>query len=324
MTMESTTGRAPLAVTCGDPAGIGPEVIARWVAEPGTAVDDLFFFGPAAWLEALRRVASGPVAGMALGGPGFVWTPGQPSPAGARLAWEALESAAGGCRAGAFSGVVTGPTSKAELAAVGWAYPGQTEYFAARWGGKPTMGFVGRELRIVLATWHLPLADVPEALTQEVLARAVEGAAALARRLAVTEPRIGVCGLNPHAGEGGLLGRDEIERLDPWLDALRPAYPGLSRCLPGDTVFFRQRRGEFDVVVALYHDQALGPLKTLEFDDAVNVTLGLPWVRTSPDHGTAFGLVGKGVAKADSFAAAVTLARTWVRQTTDATGESAP
>jgi len=118
-----------------------------------------------------------------------------------------------------------------------------------------------------------------------------------------------VCGLNPHAGEDGLLGSEERERLNPWLEELRKSFPGLSRCEPGDTVFWRQMRGEFEVVVALYHDQGLAPLKTVDFDEAVNITLGLPWVRTSPDHGTAFGIAGKGVASWKSFGNAVGLAR---------------
>jgi 4-hydroxythreonine-4-phosphate dehydrogenase len=121
-------------------------------------------------------------------------------------------------------------------------------------------------------------------------------------------PRIGVCGLNPHAGERGLLGTEEGDLLDPILDGLRGAHPGLSCAQPGDTLFARHLRGEFDVVVALYHDQGLAPLKTVDFDESVNVTLGLPWIRTSPDHGTAFGIAGKGVANVTSFANAVTVA----------------
>jgi 4-hydroxythreonine-4-phosphate dehydrogenase len=145
------------------------------------------------------------------------------------------------------------------------------------------------------------------------LERTVRAAAELARADGVAEPRIGVCGLNPHAGEGGLIG-DEEKRLDPILDRLRSRYPGLSRCEPGDTLFARalaggDRPAEFDVVVALYHDQGLAPLKTIDFDEAVNVTLGLPFVRTSPDHGTAFGIAGKGRARGTSFANAVIVAR---------------
>ena len=139
--------------------------------------------------------------------------------------------------------------------------------------------------------------------------RAVEAADRLARMDGAPAPRIGVCGLNPHAGEAGIIGREEIEVIDPILSSLRPRYPGLSSAQPGDTLFGRHLRGEFDVVLALYHDQGLAPLKTLEFDEAVNVTLGLPFVRTSPDHGTAFGIAGKGKADARSFGNAVDVAR---------------
>jgi len=220
-----------------------------------------------------------------------------------------METAAAGCRDGRFTGVVTGPVSKAELAHVGYTFPGQTEFFAARWGGEPVMAFCGGRLRVVLLTWHIPLRDVPAHLTQANFARTVRAADALVRAEGIAQPRIAVCGLNPHAGEGGLLGSEEITTIDPVLDGLRGEFQGLSRALPGDTVFARQLRGEFDAVIALYHDQGLGPLKVIDFDEAVNVTLGLPFVRTSPDHGTAFGIAGKGVASATSFGNAVTVAR---------------
>ena len=181
------------------------------------------------------------------------------------------------------------------------------------------MAFAGGRLSVVLATWHIPLKDVPAALTAETLERAVVAADFLARRFSRAAgtaeavggafPRIGLCGLNPHAGEGGILGSEEIERIEPAASRLRSRFPGLSRCVPADTVFARQLRGEFDVVVALYHDQALAPLKTLEFDEAVNISLGLPRVRTSPDHGTAYDIAGKGVAQCRSFANAVRVAR---------------
>jgi 4-hydroxythreonine-4-phosphate dehydrogenase len=235
--------------------------------------------------------------------------PGQPSVAGAAVALAALEAAAAGCRAGRYAGAVTGPVSKSWLQKAGFTFPGQTEFFAARWGGEPTMAFAGGRLRVVLATWHIPLRDVPRALDQPTLARAVVQADRLARALGAAAPRIAVCGLNPHAGEEGLLGDEEQTRLNPWLDELRPRFPGLSRCLPGDTVFWRQLRGEFDIVVALYHDQGLAPLKTVDFDESVNITLGLPWVRTSPDHGTAFSIAGKNQASWKSFSNAVELAR---------------
>ena len=171
------------------------------------------------------------------------------------------------------------------------------------------MGFVGNKLRAVLATWHIPLRDVAKALTAECLESAVRRAFSLARSLGAEVPRIAVCGLNPHAGEGGMLGDEEREVMDPVLNQLRGEMPGLSRCIPGDTAFFRQLQGEFDVVVAAYHDQGLAAVKTLEFDSAVNVTLGLPFVRTSPDHGTAFDIAGKGLANYGSFAAALKVAR---------------
>jgi 4-hydroxythreonine-4-phosphate dehydrogenase len=239
----------------------------------------------------------------------FAAEPGKPNGEGALVAWAALERAAAGCKAGEFAAVVTGPVSKDRLSRIGWSFTGQTEFFAERWGGEPTMAFCGGKLSIALLTWHLPFRDVPSQLTQANFARAVRAAADLARSAGADIPRIGVCGLNPHAGEGGLLGTEEAQIIDPILDALRPNYPALSRTLPGDSIFPRQLRGEFDVVLALYHDQGLAPLKALDFDEAVNVTLGLPFVRTSPDHGTAFGIAGTGRADTRSFANAVSVAR---------------
>jgi 4-hydroxythreonine-4-phosphate dehydrogenase len=237
--------------------------------------------------------------------------PGRPSGEGALVAWAALDRAAAGCLAGEFSGVVTGPVAKSALAEIGWKFPGQTEFFAARWGGEPTMAFCGGRLRVALLTWHIPLREVPAHLTAANFARTIRAADALVRaeHPSIRHVRIGVCGLNPHAGEGGLLGTEERDLIDPLLDDLRVQFPGLSRTQAGDTVFGRQLRGEFDVVLALYHDQGLAPLKTVDFDEAVNVTLGLPFVRTSPDHGTAFALAGRGQASPRSFANAVAVAK---------------
>ena len=296
-----------LAITCGDPAGVGPEIIAAWLAAHPEEAGEVAVIGPARWLEGLEPAGELVPAGLE----GFAAEPGRPTGEGALVAWAALERAAAGCREGVFAGVVTGPVSKERMGAIGWAYPGQTEFFAARWGGEPTMGFCGGRLSVVLLTWHVPLRTVGKYLTAANFERAVRAAEALA---GVAAPRIGVCGLNPHAGEGGLLGSEEKEVIDPILDALRPRFPGLSRAQPGDTVFSRQLRGEFDVVLALYHDQGLAPLKAVDFDEAVNVTLGLPFVRTSPDHGTAFSLAGKGLASAKSFANAVAVARRMARR----------
>ncbi len=293
----------PIAVAAGDPSGVGPEIVARW-ARGLKDRKGFRLFGPPALLRetGLAGTACGPEA-LPLGD-------GKPTVDGARTAWAAMEAAAEACLAGEARAVVTGPVCKATLSEAGFGFPGQTEFFAAKWGGEPTMGFVGESLRVILATWHLPLRAAAEAIVREPerLARAVERAGALARRLGAPEPRIAVCGLNPHAGEGGLLGEEEGEYLDPALDRMRRAWPGLSRCLPGDTVFHRALRGEFDVVVALYHDQGLAPLKTVEFHTAVNVTLGLPFVRTSPDHGTAFDIAGRGLADPRSFSRAAELA----------------
>jgi len=293
---------AKLAITCGDPAGVGPEIVAAWLAAHPV-------IGPAQWLATLGPT----VEKIPVGLEEFRATPGNPNGEGALVAWAAMERAAQGCKAGEFSGVVTGPVSKAELARIGFSFPGQTEFFGARWGGDPVMAFCGGKLRVVLATWHVPLHEVARLLGPHLLHRTVAAADALARSEGIAAPRIGVCGLNPHAGEGGLLGYEERDFLDPALTHLRAEFPGLSPCLPGDTLFARALRGEFDVVVALYHDQGLAPLKVIDFDEAVNVTLGLPFVRTSPDHGTAFGLAGQGRASPRSFANAVIVARRLIK-----------
>lgn len=299
-----------LALLCGDPAGVGPEIIAAWLkSHPSEAVGTAVF-GPAGWLDTLELNGA---LGVAVGGKDFHATPGEPSVAGARVALEAMERGAAGTKSGDFSGVVTGPVSKSWLQKAGYPYPGQTEFFADRWGGVPTMAFCGGRLRVVLLTWHIPLREVPYQLTDTNIARAVAAADELARADGISTPRIAMCGLNPHAGEGGMLGTEERDILDPVLDRLRKAMPGLSRSEPSDTVFGRSLKGEFDVIVALYHDQGLAPLKTIDFDEAVNVTLGLSHVRTSPDHGTAFGIAGKGVASAQSFANAVTVARRLIK-----------
>ena len=298
-----------LAFTCGDPAGVGPEIIATWLAANAAMAAEVAVIGPQLWLDTLGAA----VTKIAVGLEGFSAAPGQPNGEGALVAWAAMERAAAGCLSGEFSGVVTGPVSKAALAAIGYGFPGQTEFFAARWGGEPVMAFCGGKLRVALATWHVPLCEVPQALGPQLLHRTVVAADALARAEGIAAPRIGVCGLNPHAGEGGLLGEEERDFINPSLEKMLAEFPGLSLCQPGDTLFARALRGEFDVVIALYHDQGLAPLKVIDFDEAVNVTLGLPFVRTSPDHGTAFGLAGQGKASPLSFANAVEVARRLIK-----------
>ena len=301
--------KAPIAITCGDPSGVGPEIIEKWALENPETARQCAFVGPLIWCSDL------PGKLVPVGRPTFEATPGKPTEAGARIAMAALEEAAAGCLAGRFSAVVTAPISKERMAAVGFKYPGHTEFFADRWRGEPTMAFAGEKLRMVLATWHIPLMSVSRALTKGALERAANRASLLAKAYGAATPRIAVCGLNPHAGEGGILGTEERDFLDPYLNELRLVHPGLSKCLPPDTVFERQLAGEFDVSVALYHDQGLGPLKTLEFDSAVNVTLGLRYIRTSPDHGTAFGIAGKDKASIKSFACAMNVAQMLVKFT---------
>ncbi|MBI2497555.1 MAG: 4-hydroxythreonine-4-phosphate dehydrogenase PdxA [Opitutae bacterium] len=294
-----------LAFTCGDPAGIGPEIIASWLAAHRAEAKQVAVIGPARWLDSLDT----PAKKISVGLEEFSATPGQPDGEGALAAWAAMERAASGCKSGEFSGVVTGPVGQARLAKIGYGFPGQTEFFAARWGGEPVMAFCGGRLRVVLATWHVPLHQVVRLLGPHLLHRTVAAADRLARADGITAPRIGVCGLNPHAGEDGLLGYEERDFLNPTLEHLRKDFPGLTLCLPGDTLFARALQGEFHVVIALYHDQGLAPLKVIDFDESVNVTLGLPFVRTSPDHGTAFGIAGQGKASPRSFGNAVAIAR---------------
>jgi 4-hydroxythreonine-4-phosphate dehydrogenase len=294
-----------LALTCGDPAGVGPEVLMSWMQAHPAEARQAAVIGPVRWLDQL------PEAGekISVGLEEFAAQPGRPTGEGALIAWAAMERAAAGCLAGEFSGVVTGPISKACLANIGYPHPGQTEFFAARWGGEPTMAFCGGRLRVSLLSWHVPLREVPTFLTAENFARVVRATMELAQAEGVASPRIGVCGLNPHAGEGGLLGDEEQRIINPILKGLQTEHPRLSLCQPADTLFARQLRGEFDAVVALFHDQGLAPLKTVDFDESVNVTLGLSYVRTSPDHGTGFDIAGKGVASSRSFTNAVAVAR---------------
>jgi 4-hydroxythreonine-4-phosphate dehydrogenase len=299
----------PIAITCGDPSGIGPEIIASWLASHGSELKGVAVVGPALWLASLPAGARMIPVGIE----DYAAEPGRPDGEGSLTAWAALERASALCESGEYAGVVTAPISKERMAAIGWTFPGHTEFFAARWKGEPTMAFCGGKLRVALVSWHIPLRDVSATLTAANIGRAVAAADELARSEGVAAPRIGVCGLNPHAGEGGLIGTEERDTIDPILDALRPRYPGLSRTQPADTLFGRQLRGEFDVSVALYHDQGLGPLKVIDFDESVNVTLGLSHVRTSPDHGTAFGIAGKGTASPRSFSNAVAVARRLIR-----------
>ncbi len=292
----------PIAVTCGDPAGVGPELIASWLKAHPQSAATVVPIGPADWVVQLGQ-------GIAVGPKDFVTHPGKPDEAGQLIAIEAMEVAARGAIGGRFAAVVTGPVNKKGLAGVGYNFPGQTEFFAARWSGEPVMAFAGGKMTVGLVTWHVPLAEVPRAITSEDIRRTVLALISLRVKLGDRRPRIAVCGLNPHAGEGGLLGKEDDAIIRPAVEALRAEGHDVTGPLPGDTVFHRHLQGEFDAVAAIYHDQGLAPLKAIDFSTSANLSLGLKHVRTSPDHGTAYEIAGQGKADRGSFDSAMRLAR---------------
>lgn len=301
------SSKKKIAITIGDPSGVGAEVILAWAKNATQSfLENFEVIAHRTFLEKLPDVLSKREVGSST----FVAEAGKPSAEGCMVAKDSLETAAKGCIDNIYSAVVTAPISKYEMRKIGFDFAGQTEFFAARWGGEPVMCFAGEKLLVALATWHNPISEVPSLINEARLARAVKCADLIAKMVhRVKEPRIAVCGLNPHAGEDGILGREEIDVIDPILNKLRAEYCNLSRTLPPDTVFARMLKGEFDVIVSMYHDQALAPLKALEFDNAVNVSMNLPFLRTSPDHGTGYSIAGKGIASFNSFASAANLVK---------------
>ena len=317
---------APLAVSMGDPAGIGPEIVAAaWAARVAENLPPFFAIGDR---RALEAVWDGPIETLAAPGdaaaafdralplvqvddPGEI-IPGDPNLAGARCALDSLELAVGLARNGFAGGIVTGPVSKAQLYAIGFNYPGQTEFVAERCGiaaSNAVMMLAGPSLRTVPVTVHIPIADVPRILTTElIIAKARVAARALTRDYGIAQPRLVIAGLNPHAGESGTLGREDLDIIRPAVEALLAEDINVRGPLAADTLFHAEARSHYDVALCMYHDQALIPLKTLHFEDGVNVTLGLPVVRTSPDHGTAFGIAGKGIASPSAMIAAIRMA----------------
>jgi 4-hydroxythreonine-4-phosphate dehydrogenase len=279
-----------IGITLGDAAGIGPEVV-----------------------EA--ALASGKLPG------GFEYRiigeragtrPGEPTEASARAAVAALEEAARLAKAGEIAAVVTGPIAKSRVQSVGFDFPGQTEFFAARTGvSNFAMCLTGGALTVALVTAHVPLREVPGLLSAPEIVRVGGLLAEFVACRKRARPHLAVAGLNPHAGESGALGREEIQLIEPAVHVLRGEQGHLADFtgpLSPDTVFHRAAAGEFDGVLCMYHDQGLIPLKLHAFDSGVNVTLGLPFPRTSPDHGTAFDLAGRGLARPDSMIAAIRLA----------------
>jgi 4-hydroxythreonine-4-phosphate dehydrogenase len=235
--------------------------------------------------------------------------PGRPDLEGARNSLDALEFAVGLTRAGSASGLVTGPVSKAQLYAIGFVHPGQTEFVAERCGVASelvAMMLMGPTLKVIPVTTHVPLRDVPELLgVERIVAKGRAAVRGLQRQFGIARPHLAVAGLNPHAGEDGTLGREEIELIAPAIERLAEEGYAVSGPHAPDIMFSAQRRQGYDAALCMYHDQGLIPLKTLHFDEGVNVTLGLPIVRTSPDHGTAFDIAGKGVANPAAMIAAI-------------------
>ena len=239
-------------------------------------------------------------------------TPGEPTLDGARNALDSLEFAVGLTRGGAAAAVVTGPVSKKQLYTIGFTHPGQTEFVAERCGvaaDSVAMMLCGPTLKVVPVTGHIPYGEVLASLTIErIVARGRAAIKGLQRQFGIATPRIGVAGLNPHAGEDGNLGREEIDIIRPAMERLAEEGYDLIGPLPPDIMFHSRKRSQYDLALCMYHDQALIPLKTLHFDDGINITLGLPIVRTSPDHGTAFDIAGKNVAQPGAMIAAIRIA----------------
>jgi len=275
-----------IGITPGDPAGVGPEVIAAALADlkipAGCEIEVLDFSKK--------------------------HSPGRPTTESAKEAFIDLETAAQKLAAGDWQAVVTGPICKRAMHEVGFDFPGQTEFFARRAGVENfAMCLTGGSLTVALVTAHIPLASVSSLLTSAEIVRVGKLLADFLRARGIAEPRIAVAGLNPHAGENGDLGREEIEIITPAVADLQ-GHGNFQGPFPPDTIFHRAVEGEFDGVLCMYHDQGLIPLKLHAFHEGVNVTLGLPFVRTSPDHGTAFDIAGRDLARPDSMKAAIRLA----------------
>lgn len=309
----------PIGISLGDPAGIGPEIVVRAVAAR-PHLNIRIFGDRGVLLRAARQAGVTPPATDSVVpvlelAEGDV-TPGQPNQTSAHAQLAFLTAATDAALAGTVSALVTAPISKAWIARAGFEFPGHTEYLAARAGGaEVAMMLAGPALRVTVATTHIALRDVPRLLTPAQIASAVAlTARALRDAYGIARPRVAVAGLNPHAGEGGRFGDEEARLVVPALAlaAERLRADKIDADVTGphvpDAVFRQASLGQFDAVVALYHDQGLIPVKLLHFDEAVNFTLGLPFVRTSPDHGTAYDIAGTGQARADSFLAALDLA----------------
>ncbi len=320
------TDGAALAIAMGDPAGVGPEIIAKsWVVRTLRSLPPFAMVGDAGavarvWdgpIEVIDDIAEAPVVFdralpvLAVEPAGDV-VPGTATISGARAALSALECAIALAQRGAAKALVTGPVSKAQLYGIGFNQPGQTEFVAERCGvaaEDAVMMLAGPSLRVVPLTAHVPLAAVPSLLSVDLLVtKARTTATALRRDFGIAAPRLAFAGLNPHAGESGTIGREEIDILEPGIAQLRAEGIDATGPFAADTLFHARARKHYDAALCCYHDQALVPIKTLHFDEGVNMTLGLPIVRTSPDHGTAFNLAGSDRAHPGAMIAAIAMA----------------
>jgi 4-hydroxythreonine-4-phosphate dehydrogenase len=284
--------RCRIGITLGDPAGIGPEIVRAALAS-----------------DRLPRDAEYAIVGPALDCPA-----GEPTPETARVALQALEEGAQLALRGEIDAIVTGPIHKARMYEIGFKFPGQTEFFAERCGVTNfAMLLTGGKITVALVTTHIPLREVPNSLRTNEIVRVGLLLEDFLRRRGLNAPRIAVAGLNPHAGESGAMGKEETDLILPALQQLQSKFGNRkSKIFNGpfspDTLFHHAANGDWDGVLCMYHDQGLIPLKLHAFDEGVNVTLGLPFPRTSPDHGTAFEIAGKGIARPDSMIAAINLA----------------
>jgi 4-hydroxythreonine-4-phosphate dehydrogenase len=337
---------APLAVSIGEPAGIGPEIIAKaWLLRRSANLPAFIVLGdPDLLVERAKRIdldipitvcepeAAGSYFGETLPvlplSESMVCEPGKPQMPNGPLVIEAITRCVELAMAGQASAVVTAPINKKALYNCGFGFPGHTEYLAAlaeKLTAKPArsvMMLAGPELRTIPATVHIPLIEVTNHLSMKLIVETARIADHdLKTRFGVERPVIAIAGLNPHSGEDGAMGLEEIETIAPAIEQLRNDGIDARGPLPADTMFHERARRGYDVAICMYHDQALIPAKTIAFDEAVNVTLGLPFIRTSPDHGTAFDIAGTGKAEASSLVAAIRIAGDMVRHQDKAAAE---
>ncbi|PCJ06075.1 MAG: 4-hydroxythreonine-4-phosphate dehydrogenase PdxA [Rhodobacteraceae bacterium] len=320
------TQARPIALSCGEPAGIGPEIAAKawnklrdscpffWIGDPRHLPSGTTFAEIESPSEALEACSSAlPVLTMPFDGAA---TPGHPKAEHAAGVIQSIETAVALVQAGQASALCTAPIhKKALIDGAGFAYPGHTEFLAALADRKQVvMMLASEQLRVVPATIHIPLAQVPQQLTPDLLRTTikitVEG---LQNQFGIAHPRIAVAGLNPHAGEGGAMGHEELDWITPLLLDMQSDAYALTGPHPADTLFHAAARARYDAAICMYHDQALIPIKTLDFDRGVNITLGLPFIRTSPDHGTACDIAGQGIANPTSLIEALKMAQTMAK-----------